>query len=193
METYQVNKGKDILLKNTDLETALQLIREVENTIILVFVDGEQQAIYSPHIMFVSKSVDKRLAIEDKLNLEQSYFPLESTQDFIGKLKIVIPKRYPDESQISMTSNYKNEDTVEYKPTIIKQKNPLTNFTSEQSLGLTEFKPFNVLNAMSKMDNSMITGTICSKCLEPQFNTPSGISCPNGHGSVESHIEEWNN
>lgn len=28
-------------------------------------------------------------------------------------------------------------------------------------------------------------GLLCSACGEPQFATPSGASCPNGHGGVE--------
>jgi hypothetical protein len=30
------------------------------------------------------------------------------------------------------------------------------------------------------------TGTRCSVCLAPQFDTPSCTSCPNGHGGADS-------
>jgi len=31
-----------------------------------------------------------------------------------------------------------------------------------------------------------VTGLICSVCGAPQFDTPSGISCGNGHGGAPS-------
>ena len=30
------------------------------------------------------------------------------------------------------------------------------------------------------------TGTVCEECLSPQFMSPSGITCLNGHGGVGS-------
>lgn len=30
-----------------------------------------------------------------------------------------------------------------------------------------------------------LTVTFCSICREPQFNTPAGITCKNGHGGAE--------
>lgn len=34
------------------------------------------------------------------------------------------------------------------------------------------------------------TGTKCSDCGEPQFESPSGITCINGHGGAEPQVEE---
>jgi hypothetical protein len=33
-------------------------------------------------------------------------------------------------------------------------------------------------------------GTVCSICGEPQFETPSGASCKNGHGGAEGRPNE---
>ena len=32
--------------------------------------------------------------------------------------------------------------------------------------------------------SALAIGTLCSVCYEPQFDTPSGVSCPNGHGGA---------
>lgn len=34
-------------------------------------------------------------------------------------------------------------------------------------------------------DSPNPTGTVCSVCGAPQYNTPSGITCSNGHGRAE--------
>lgn len=31
-------------------------------------------------------------------------------------------------------------------------------------------------------------GSLCTICHAPQFNTPSGITCPNGHGGAEGYV-----
>lgn len=34
-------------------------------------------------------------------------------------------------------------------------------------------------------DQPEVTGTLCSVCMEPQRETPSGVTCENGHGGAE--------
>ncbi len=39
-------------------------------------------------------------------------------------------------------------------------------------------------------NESKFSGTRCSECLEPQFYTPSGVTCSNGHGGAPPYGEE---
>ena len=41
-------------------------------------------------------------------------------------------------------------------------------------------------DAMKKTFQSMIEASLCSVCNEPQFETPHGTTCKNGHGGAES-------
>jgi hypothetical protein len=41
------------------------------------------------------------------------------------------------------------------------------------------------LQKMEDDESFLLKPTRCSECKEIQFNTPSGVTCPNGHGGAD--------
>ena len=65
--------------------------------------------------------------------------------------------------------------------------------SKEENLEKIEYSSMYGEMKLSEDKSVKYTGSKCSECGEPQFESPSGITCVNGHGGAESQGEQTQN
>lgn len=111
-----------------------------------------------------------------------------------GRLKGVksdsIPLSWDELMKVYDEANKGRKEKVEDKP---KEEPKRSIKSKEENLEKIEYSSMYGEMRLSEDKSVKCTGTKCSECGEAQFESPSGITCVNGHGGVEPQGEQSQN